>query len=101
MNIKLSLDNILDTQSRKNLRHDTRANTDMRGRRSIRLRDYDYSLPGMYFVTICTHNRQCILGEIDRGHVKLNEYAKIVENIFQQNYYQLKNIVKNVLIIQV
>jgi putative transposase len=30
-----------------------------RGRRSIRLRGYDYTQPGAYFVTICTHKNQC------------------------------------------
>ena len=35
-----------------------------RDRKSARLRGYDYSGPGDYFVTVCTHKRQCILGEI-------------------------------------
>jgi putative transposase len=30
-------------------------------RRSIRLRGYDYSQPGAYFITICTHNREPFL----------------------------------------
>lgn len=34
-------------------------------RRSIRLRDYDYSRSGAYYVTICTRNRDCILSKID------------------------------------
>ncbi len=36
-------------------------------RRSIRLTDFDYATPGVYFVTICTHGRECILGEISNG----------------------------------
>lgn len=32
-------------------------------RRSIRLPNYDYSQAGAYFVTICTYNRDCLLGE--------------------------------------
>ena len=35
--------------------------------KATRLKGYDYSTPGMYFVTICTHNRQCILSEITVG----------------------------------
>ena len=35
-----------------------------RSRRTIRLKDYNYSLPGKYFITICTLNRECLLGEI-------------------------------------
>ncbi len=34
-------------------------------RRSIRLKDFDYSQPGGYFITICTHNRKQIFGEIN------------------------------------
>ena len=30
-------------------------------RRSIRLKGYDYALPGAYFVTICTRDRRCVL----------------------------------------
>jgi len=33
-------------------------------RKSTRLKDYDYSTPGAYFVTICTQNRKCILSDI-------------------------------------
>ena len=33
-------------------------------RESIRLKDYDYSKEGMYFITICTQNRECLFGDI-------------------------------------
>ncbi len=33
-------------------------------RKNIRLTNYNYASNGRYFVTICTHNRQCILGNI-------------------------------------
>jgi putative transposase len=33
-------------------------------RRSLRLSTYDYTLAGAYFVTICTHERACLFGEI-------------------------------------
>ena len=32
-------------------------------RRSIRLKGYDYTQPGAYFVTICTKNRECVLDD--------------------------------------
>lgn len=42
-------------------------------RRSIRLKGYDYSSPGEYFITICTNNRECIFGDvIDGGMVRNN-----------------------------
>ena len=33
-------------------------------RKNLRLKDFDYSSKGCYFVTICTHNRQKLFGEI-------------------------------------
>ena len=33
-------------------------------RKNLRLREYDYSTPGAYFVTFCTHNRSNILSHI-------------------------------------
>ena len=47
-------------------------------RRSIRLKGYDYSQPGAYFVTICTQNRESLLGEIVEGGMILNEYGQVV-----------------------
>ncbi len=47
-------------------------------RRSIRLKGYDYSQPGAYFVTICTQNREPVLGEIVEGEMILNEYGQVV-----------------------
>ncbi len=47
-------------------------------RRSIRLPNYDYSRSGIYFVTICTHQKQCLFGEIDRGKMFLNQIGNIV-----------------------
>lgn len=48
-------------------------------RRSIRLKGYDYSQSGAYFVTIVAWQRQCLLGDIVNGEMKLNEYGKIVQ----------------------
>ena len=36
-------------------------------RKSLRLKNYDYSLPGSYFITICTRNRIPLLSEIVGG----------------------------------
>ncbi len=47
-------------------------------RQSIRLPNYDYSRSGMYFVTICTDQKQCLLSEIDRGKMLLNQIGNIV-----------------------
>ncbi|MEW6685620.1 MAG: transposase [Candidatus Edwardsbacteria bacterium] len=34
----------------------------------------------MYFVTICTHQRECLLGEIENGQMFLNQYGKVVND---------------------
>jgi putative transposase len=47
--------------------------------KSARLPNYDYSLPGAYFITICTHNRAPIFGHIENGESKLNRLGRIVE----------------------
>jgi putative transposase len=46
-------------------------------RRSIRLKDYEYSQEGAYFVTMCTQNHKPLLGEIRNAEMVLNEYGKI------------------------
>ncbi|MDH4359513.1 MAG: transposase [Nitrospirota bacterium] len=46
---------------------------------SIRLPWWDYSQAGWYFVTICTQDRQCVLGEIVEGSVVLSQAGLIVE----------------------
>ncbi|NET62718.1 MAG: transposase [Symploca sp. SIO2E6] len=53
-------------------------NPQIHHRRSIRLKDYDYSQPGVYFVTICTNDRQCWFGEIHDSQMCLNQLGKIV-----------------------
>ena len=42
-------------------------------RRSIRLKGYDYSSPGYYFVTICTHDKKCLFGNVVKGEMKFNK----------------------------
>jgi REP element-mobilizing transposase RayT len=47
-------------------------------RRSTRLKEYDYSQPGGYFITICTKDRHCLFGEIYDDRIVLNHFANIV-----------------------
>ena len=47
-------------------------------RRSIRLKEYDYSQAGAYFLTLCTYQRQCLFGEIVGGAMQLNPYGQVV-----------------------
>lgn len=47
-------------------------------RRSIRLPGYDYTQPGAYVVTICTHERVHLFGKVVDGEMRLNTYGEIV-----------------------
>lgn len=47
-------------------------------RRSIRLRNHDYSQSGMYFVTLCTHRRIPLFGVVTRGQMTLSSCGDIV-----------------------
>jgi REP element-mobilizing transposase RayT len=47
-------------------------------RRSIRMDGFDYSAPGSYFITICTSNRECLLGNVVDGEMRLNRCGEIV-----------------------
>ncbi|MDP2681641.1 MAG: transposase [Deltaproteobacteria bacterium] len=58
----------------------TQLNPDIHHRRSIRLKNYDYSRAGAYFVTVCVQNRECLFGDIDNGEMRLNEFGRVVEN---------------------
>jgi len=49
-------------------------------RRSIRLKGYDYSQAGLYFVTICCQDRICRFGKVVNGEMILNEYGQIAYN---------------------
>ncbi len=51
-------------------------------RRSIRLQSYDYRSNGAYFVTICTHQRECMLGEIAADVFSLSGYGEIVAEVW-------------------
>ena len=55
---------------------------DFQKRKLPRLSGYDYSTPGAYFITICTHNKNCILGHImsgDGGFELTVQYSPIGE----------------------
>ena len=49
-------------------------------RRSIRLKGYDYSQAGLYFITICCQNRACLFGDVVNKEMKLNDAGTMVEN---------------------
>jgi REP element-mobilizing transposase RayT len=46
-------------------------------RKSLRLRGYDYAKEGAYFVTLVTHKRQCIFGNVIEEDVELSKFGEI------------------------
>ena len=61
-------------------------------RRSIRLKEYDYTNPNWYYVTICTKDKVCCFGKVKNGKMILNDYGKIVE----EEWLKTKEIRKNI-----
>jgi REP element-mobilizing transposase RayT len=55
-----------------------------RNRRSVRLRGYDYSQAGAYFITICAQNRHCLFGSITEGAMVLNDAGRMVADCWLQ-----------------
>ena len=64
-------------------------------RKSIRLKGYDYSQAGLYFITICCQNRECLFGEIVRGEMALNDAGMMIENEWLKLPQRFKNIKLN------
>jgi len=58
-------------------------NPQKRHRRSIRLKGYDYSQAGAYFITIVTQDRACLFGEVVDGEMRLNEAGRIAERCWR------------------
>lgn len=55
-------------------------NPQIHHRRSIRLKAYDYSQAGLYFITICVQDKLYLFGKVEKGEMVLNEYGKIAYN---------------------
>ncbi|MCS6283004.1 MAG: hypothetical protein HUM72_20780, partial [Dolichospermum sp.] len=67
-------------------------NSNIHHRRSIRLKRYDYTQQGAYFVTICTHQRNCLFGEIVDGEIKLNTNGEIARGSWLSIPRYFKNV---------
>jgi putative transposase len=61
----------------------SRYNPAIHHRRSIRLQGYDYSQAGAYFITICTHNRECLFGKITDGRMKINDAGRMIQSVWE------------------
>ncbi|RJR28686.1 transposase [Candidatus Microgenomates bacterium] len=66
--------------------------TKKHNRHSIRLRTWDYSSSGYYFLTICSYKRECIFGDVVGGEMRSNEYGEILNDIINSlsNRFNIK-----------
>jgi REP element-mobilizing transposase RayT len=65
----------------------------MKHHKSIRLKGYDYSRAGAYFVTICAHNKECLFGDVVDGNMTLNDFGRIVDSEWIKTAEIRKNII--------
>ena len=61
-----------------------RYDPDKHHRQSIRLKGYDYSRPGYYYVTICTQDRKKLFGKIDDAIMRLNDAGQMIDQEWNQ-----------------
>lgn len=66
--------------------------TNLPNRKSIRLKGYDYSSEGCYFITICTKDKQHFWGNIENEKIVLNNLGKISEKFWIEIPNHFKNI---------
>jgi len=67
-------------------------NSAIHNRRSIRLKWYDYSTAGAYFVTICAQNRAWLFGEVVDGKMMLNDAGRMIDKIWYEMPQYFPNI---------
>lgn len=58
-------------------------NPEIHGRRSTRLKDYDYSQPGTYFITICTKDRKKLFDEIVEDTMHLSPLGEAAQYLWE------------------
>jgi REP element-mobilizing transposase RayT len=61
-------------------------------RHSIRLKGYDYTRPGAYFVTLVIEGRNCFFGEVEAGQMQPNSCGCLVENEWRRLEVRFKKV---------
>ena len=54
-------------------------------RRSVRMSRWDYASGGYYFVTVCTHQRDCLFGSVVEGEMALSPLGRAVDTLWHRN----------------
>ena len=74
-------------------------NPNIHHRKSIRLKEYDYSQNGYYFITMCTQNREDLFGEIVDGRMVLNRAGEIIKKEWEKLPDRFSNIELDVFVV--
>ncbi len=53
-------------------------------RKALRIRGYDYSQPGAYYITIVTQGREALFGEVVDDAVQLNEAGRMIDAFWNE-----------------
>ena len=61
-------------------------------RRSIRMRGYDYSQSGLYFVTICTQDRWRLLAEVKNDELVLTDVGMMINDCWLKMQDRFPNV---------
>jgi putative transposase len=61
-------------------------------RHSIRLKGFDYTQSGAYFLTICVYEQECLFGEVVAGLMRMNNYGRIAQREWERLPARFKNI---------
>jgi putative transposase len=63
---------------------------DKHHRKSVRLKDYDYSQSGAYFITICTYNKEYLFGNVIDDKMDMSEIGAIADKCWNEipNHFQ-------------
>ncbi len=72
--------------------HGMKYNPEIHNRRSIRLKEYDYSQQGAYYVTICVKNREYLFGSIHNREIVLNDAGQMVCKWWNELVHKFNNI---------
>ena len=59
-------------------------NPNFKNRKHIRLKDYDYSNSGLYYITIKVQKRLCLFGNVINGIMILNDAGRMIEKWYKE-----------------
>lgn len=68
-----------DQRRRRNNKNNAMDTKDRHRRHSIRLKNYDYSRAGAYFLTLCAWKKECHFGIIENSEIRMNEIGRIID----------------------